>query len=368
MSALRTLVTASLALVLTAGCTDPSCYDPPRHDYAGELRELGALPEGRGSHIATLDRNTLVAVSADYDTRTSWAWRVPLDGGEPELFDSWRVHTNPAHHALLPLPDGRLLSIGGIGEIEYVLLDPERPMSAELYEFVLEGELEHLNFAGAWRDPATDAVYVYVTDWLDGNQAGAEVLLFEPDLGKLTKLGVRIDGIMFNERVGEVMSLCDGRVLLPGSSRFADAHNYPGDSVLYFDPAVPSLEAVNIDFTVRAATPLDQNSVLLVGRTFGESSNAPLEARVLDTDTAETRAVELGAFAGTPNGYEHTLLGLADGTALNVDTDGALALYSPDSGFAELGMSVEDSAWALELAADGRVLVLTRESRLLIYE
>ena len=359
------LVPLAALLVIGAACTsdNPSCYAPAARDYVNELTLIGEPFEDYAPYVRSIDESTALVLTSDIETHMTWAWRVDLATGERARFDEWHMRTTPIRNSLLSLPDGRFLSIGGIGTFEYVIFDPAKPNSAAIREFETGGELDNISFEFAFLDPATGAVYVAITDWIDGNTEGAGMMIFDPDRGKLTNLGLRVEGVRFND-TSKALSLCDGRFVLPGSLGDGGDHYYPRDEVFYFEPAIPSLGLLDVGMGVYAAAPIDSERALLIGRSEGE-----LHTRVLELESGTVSEVDGSNYPnGVGTSLEVALFGLADGRVLALDNDGDLHTFDPaGGGFVESGWTYGSSLRDMALTPDGRVLGMTQNGDLMIY-
>jgi uncharacterized delta-60 repeat protein len=250
------------------------------------------LPDGRVLVVGGSGSSLLLASAELYDPATgSWSATGSLAVGRSE-------------HTATPLPDGKVLVVGGNGSSGHLA-------SAELYDpatgtWTATGSLA----VGRYRHTATPLPdgKVLVVGGIGSSDFIASAELYDPAAGSWTATG----SLAVGRRYHTATPLPDGKVLVAGGE--GQFPFYLASAEVY-DPATESWTATGsmaAERYVHTATPLADGKVLVVGG-IGYSST-PATAEVYDPATG--RWATAGRLA--VGRYYHTATPLPDGKVLVV--------------------------------------------------
>jgi hypothetical protein len=246
-------------------------YDPA----TGRWAATGSMPTARFQHTATLLPDGTVLVAGGYigggdvccDATSSAELYDPSTG---EWTATGEMAGTRTHHRATPLPDGRVLVVGGVvgGDDGGGVLS-----SAELYDpisgqWTSTGSMADPRFAFTATVLGDGKVLVAggASDLL-GEDVWASAELYDPSSGQWTATGSMTEG-RSNDQTGTL--LLDGRVLVAGGRLMANADQRTRSAELY-DPSTGQWIATATMVVARVgptATLLSDGTVLVTGGDF----------------------------------------------------------------------------------------------------
>jgi large repetitive protein len=360
-SALKSFATAAAIMALFGGFLLASLARPQVEDFGaaaassgpGVFSPAGSLERARSHHTATPLPDGRVLVIGGFDPISSEIAGVPTaeiwDSATSSFGPAGRLTTPRDGHAATLLPDGGVLVIGGWGN---------NVTSVEAWD----PETESFSPAGSLAGPRLSATgtllpdgRILVVGGLDPAVPSNSAELWDP-----TSASSQFGGVMGDGRWAHTATLLpDGRVLVVGG--MDDGHTLASAEI--WDPAAGSFEptgslAEGRDF--HTATLLPDGRVLVVGGAFSSSS---LRTSAELWDPATGAFSPAGALAIGRSRHTATLL--PDGRVLVVgggweNAQGSAELWDPATESFSPAASLAEGRWGhtATLLPDGRVLVV----------
>jgi N-acetylneuraminic acid mutarotase len=323
--------------ILVAGGTDgrgkalanAELYNPKTNRWA----PAGTMATTRIDHTATLLPNGEVLVAGGLDAPFPSSALASAEFYDP-ITNAWSpaapMSTGRARHTATPLPDGRILVVGGLSvTLRNGSYFPSQPVSAEIYNPRTSG----------WSATAPMSLYrldqtatllrdgrVLVTGGQDGLMTVSSAEIYDPGQDRWSAAASMTTG-----RIAHAATLLsNGDVLVSGGVSRA-APSVQSSAAEVYDPRVDrwspvsSMAATRIGHT---ATQLSNGKVLVVGNT-GDTGQS--RAEVYDPPRNVWSPV-----SGSMNRYRHTATRLSDGRILviggyGIESLNSVLLYDPSA-------------------------------------